>query len=109
MEIIQGKIIQKAKNARVVFLVHDTFSQCDACTCIVIYSARFKSLPEHEVGPRDKRTDGRTCGTNRRDRRGHKQVTECVLQNIRHSFIWRRRTRKFVRPSTYEIVPDLSQ
>ena len=23
----------KTKNARVVFLVHDTSSQCDACTC----------------------------------------------------------------------------
>ena len=25
----------KTKNARVVFLVHDTSSQCDACTCKV--------------------------------------------------------------------------
>ena len=25
----------KTKNARVVFLVHDTSSQCDACTCEV--------------------------------------------------------------------------
>ena len=28
----QGEIIQKPKNARVVFLVHVTSSQCDACT-----------------------------------------------------------------------------
>ena len=35
MELSQGKIIQKTKNARVVFLVHDISSQCDACTCKV--------------------------------------------------------------------------
>ena len=35
----------KTKNARVVFLVHDTSSQCDACTCKVsgIYSIWFRS------------------------------------------------------------------
>ena len=45
MELSQGEIIQKPKNARVVFLVHDTSSECDACTCIVswIYSIRFRS------------------------------------------------------------------
>ena len=32
MEPSQGEIIKKNKNARVVFLVHDTSSQCDACT-----------------------------------------------------------------------------
>ena len=35
----------KTKTARVVFLVHDTSSECDACTCMVswIYSIRFRS------------------------------------------------------------------
>ena len=35
----------KTKNARVAFLVHDTSSQCDACTCKVswIYSIWFRS------------------------------------------------------------------
>ena len=32
MEPSQGEIIQKPKNARVVFFVHDTPSQCDECT-----------------------------------------------------------------------------
>ena len=31
----------------------------------------------------------------------NKKVIESVLGNIRHSFIWRRRTRKLVRPSPY--------
>ena len=31
-ELNQGEIIKKTKNSRVVFLVHDTSSQCDACT-----------------------------------------------------------------------------
>ena len=35
MELSQGEIIQKPKNARVVFLVHDTSSYCDVCTCEV--------------------------------------------------------------------------
>ena len=35
MELSQVEIIQKPKNARVVFLVHDTSSQCDVCTCEV--------------------------------------------------------------------------
>ena len=35
MELSQAEIIQKPKNARVVFLVHDTSSQCDVCTCEV--------------------------------------------------------------------------
>ena len=45
MELSQGEIIQKTKNARVVFLVHDTSSEYDACTCIVswIYSIRLRS------------------------------------------------------------------
>ena len=35
----------KTKNERVVFLVHDTSSECDACTCKVswIYSIWFRS------------------------------------------------------------------
>ena len=35
----------KTKNARFVFLVHDTSSYCDVCTCIVswIYSIQFRS------------------------------------------------------------------
>ena len=59
MELSQGEIIQKTKNARVVFLVHDTSSYCDVCTCEVswIYSIRFWSYgPDTKVG----RTDGRT-------------------------------------------------
>ena len=45
MELSQGEIIQKQKNARIVFLVHDTLSQCDACTYKVswIYSIWFRS------------------------------------------------------------------
>ena len=41
----------KTKNARVVFLVHDTLSQCDACTCKVsrIYSIWFRSYGPHTV------------------------------------------------------------
>ena len=60
MEPSQGKIIQKQKNARVVFLVYETSSQCDACTCKVswIYSIRFRSY-----GP-DTKWDGRTDGQN---------------------------------------------
>ena len=34
-ELSQGQIILKNKQARVVFLVHDTSSQCHACTCKV--------------------------------------------------------------------------
>ena len=30
-----GRIGGGIKNARVVFLVHDTSAQCHACTCIV--------------------------------------------------------------------------
>ena len=32
MELSQAEIIQKTKNARVVFFLHDTSSQCDAGT-----------------------------------------------------------------------------
>ena len=35
-------------------------------------------------------------------------LTETQL-HIRHSFIWRRRTRKLERPSPYELVPNISQ
>ena len=44
MEPSQGEIIQKPK-MQVAFLVHDTSSQCDACTGKVscIYSIRFRS------------------------------------------------------------------
>ena len=31
------------------------------------------------------------------------------IVKYRHSFIWRRRTRKLVRPSPYELVPNISQ
>ena len=39
------------KNARVVFLVHDTSAQCHACTCIVswIYSLQFRSYDPDTV------------------------------------------------------------
>ena len=37
------------------------------------------------------------------------KVIGFILWNIRHSFIWRRRTRKLVRPSPYELVPNISQ
>ena len=45
MQLSQGEIIQKTKNARVVLIVHDTSSQYDACTCIVSwkYSIRFRN------------------------------------------------------------------
>ena len=55
----------KIKNARVLFLVHDTSSECDACTCKVswIYSIRFRTYgPETKW---DVRTDERTYGTDR--------------------------------------------
>ena len=39
----------------------------------------------------------------------NKKVIEFILWNIRHSFIWRRRTRKLVPPSPYELVPNISQ
>ena len=41
----------KTKNARVVFLVHDTSSQCDACTCKLswIYSIWFRSYGPNTV------------------------------------------------------------
>ena len=51
----------KTKNAGVVFLVHDTSSYCDVCTCEVsrIYSVRFWSYgPDTKVG----RTDGQIGG-----------------------------------------------
>ena len=35
MELSQWGNNSKTKNARVVFLVYDTSSQCDACTCKV--------------------------------------------------------------------------
>ena len=60
MELNEGEI--KIKNARVVFLVHDTSSYFDVCTCEVsgIYSIRFWSYgPDRKVG----RTDGRTGRT----------------------------------------------
>ena len=38
----------------------------------------------------------------------NKKVIEFVLWNIRHLLIWRRRTRKLVRPSPYELVPNIS-
>ena len=31
--LVKGKYSKKNKNARVLFLVHDTSPQCDACTC----------------------------------------------------------------------------
>ena len=45
MEPSDGGNNSKIKNARVFFLVHDTSSQCDACTGKVsgIYSIRFRS------------------------------------------------------------------
>ena len=66
MELNQGKIIQKPKNARVVFLVHDPSSYCDVCTCEVssIYSIRFWSYdPDTKVGRTDGQTDRRTGRT----------------------------------------------
>ena len=41
----------ETKNARVVFLVHDTSSQCDACTCKVswMYSIWFRSYSPDTV------------------------------------------------------------
>ena len=41
----------KTKNARVAFLVNDTSSQCDACTCKVslIYSIWFRSCGPDRV------------------------------------------------------------
>ena len=45
MELSQGEIIKKNKNARVVFFVHDTSSYCDVCTWEVswLYSIQFRS------------------------------------------------------------------
>ena len=45
MELSQGEINQKPKNARVVFLAHDKSPPCDACPCkdSLIYSIRFRS------------------------------------------------------------------
>ena len=37
----------------------------------------------------------------------NKKVIEFIFGNIRHSFIWRRLTRKLVRPSPYERVPNI--
>ena len=46
-----GRIGGGIKNARVVFLVHDTSAQCHACTCIVsgIYSIQFRSYGPYTV------------------------------------------------------------
>ena len=52
-----GRIGGGIKNARVVFLVHDTSAQCHACTCIVssIYSIQFRSYgPEREDNSKTK-------------------------------------------------------
>ena len=39
----------------------------------------------------------------------NKKIVEFILCNIRHSFIWLRSTRKLVRASPYELVPNISQ